>query len=219
MIRYLVMLSLLLSAAVCAGLPEPDLPDGITSNWIARSMEYNGVEISMRSFHVKDQMNNVQGQFNAALQKLAGEVTVNERDGWIYLGSGDENWFYTVQLQSDLLGVKGVFTVSELPAKSRQGSAEVTASYPQGVRRVMYQRNRESSEEFSLEVLVTHAGLIGTRDIAISMFSEQGWKLMNTREQRLLFHKDNSRLKVFIQKREEAPGSLMLITREGNHGK
>ncbi|GGK65842.1 hypothetical protein [Amphritea balenae] len=212
-------LTLALSCNTSAQLPEPELPEGVEGYWIARSMEYNGVEMSMRGFHIKGQLKATQQLFDQMLAQLGDKSVSYSLDGWHFQGSGDDNWFYTVQLKPDLLGVEGILSVSELPGKSRHEAEPTTPEYPPGVMRVMQQHNNENGEHFDLEVLATHAGVEGSRDIAISMFTERGWELLQNQPQQLLFRRSQGRLRVFIQARDGYPGSLMLVTREGRHAR
>ncbi len=222
MSRFGLMLCfLLLGLPAAAELPAPALPEGISGHWISRDMAYNGLKMNMRGFHVNNDLDSATAQFQMFLQKLGGGADVSQLNdkGWLHLGTSDGEWFYSVQLRPDLTGVEGAFSVSELPHK-KQNLSGLDKEYPDGMKSVMQQHYVDQGVPYSMEVLATHAGIEGSHDSVENLLTEQGWRLQSrSAANRSVFRKDHSRLTVFIQLREDYPGSLVLITTEGQHAR
>ena len=212
--RYLTfcLLCFLMASGAKADLPQPDLPVGIKGYWISEDMEYNGFPFNMRGFHVSGDLQEQVAAFTGYLQQFGDEVVVTERNGWNQVAVKGSDAFYVAQLAADFKGVKGTFSISALQGNARYLTED---SYPFGIVKVSGQRYSDPGVKREMQILASRDHLPVTRDNLVTYFKDAGWQVANQpAENRVYFRKQGRSMLMFLQKREDSPGTLILLTKE-----
>ena len=213
--KSLCIILTLISMVCHADLPEPDLPAGIKGNWVAQKMEFNGLPMNIRSFHsilTTDQLASIIPEYlNQFGEKLH---SFKDKEGWQTYSTKGKNTFYSVKVRNLNVGAEGIMTISG----TKKTTQKRTKQLPFGVSKVQTQKFFDGATIQEFSIYSSRFSVPETKVHIERIMANEGWsttRQYTDAEQHFVRNKERAR--TFIEQNSNAPGTLVLVSKEYSH--
>lgn len=156
------------------------LMPGLSSQWIARDMDLNGVPTAMRAISGPQSLGDVLAYYR---RNWAGAVDERKQGEWIVLATRQRDQFASLRVRRHGSGVQGVFTTSVDP-KLTTPSLESRLPVPHGLIRLSHQAFRDDGSRGENLTLMSPRSVAYERQALVSLYANEGWIIAEDRTTR-----------------------------------
>ncbi|MGI9236443.1 MAG: hypothetical protein ACR2QZ_03560 [Woeseiaceae bacterium] len=207
----------LLLALMCVAPSQADewVMPGLTTQWIARDMDINGVPASMRTVRGARSLDEVLRYYR---HHWAGAIDERVEGEWHVVATRQHEQFVSLRLQQFGTGVRGVLTTSLNPGVASPG-LQSTLPIPPGLTRLAHQSFRDDGARGENLTLMSPRGIAYERQAFATLYQSGGWVRVEDRATRaardghvLQFLRSKEHIRIVLYRDPElADGNTLIL--------
>jgi len=144
---------------------------GLTTQWIARDMDINGVPASMRTVRGNRTLDEVLRYYR---QQWAGAIDERTEGDWHVVATRQRKQFVSLRLRQSGMGVHGVLTTSLDPGMASPGLRS-KLPVPPGLTRLAHQAFRDGGTRGENLTLMSSRSVAWERQAFAALYRSDGW--------------------------------------------
>jgi len=153
---------------------------GLTTQWIARDMDINGVPASMRTVRGDRSLDEVLRYYR---RHWAGAIDERIEGDWHVVATRQHEQFVSLRLRQFGTGVRGVLTTSLNPGVASPSLRSILP-IPPGLTRLAHQSFRDNGARGENLTLMSPHGIAYERQALITLYESDGWARVEDRATR-----------------------------------